>query len=96
MELVIVLSIIIVPISMYFIQKKWSRAHVIFNFLALLSFAIFAFITADSISAILITDEVFMTTIHGIFLNLWFLTSGAYLGFYILLRLIYLSVIERG
>lgn len=49
---------------------------------------VFGTISAWYIYRILRDEQVFMTTVHGIFLNPWFLLTGAYLGLYMIYRLL--------
>ena len=67
----------------------------IFNIIAVISTLIFGNIAATSIYQILIDNAVFMTTIHGIFLNPYFLIAGGYLGVFIIYRLMVLTWDER-
>jgi hypothetical protein len=67
----------------------------IFNITAVISTLIFGNIAATSIYQILIDNAVFMTTIHGIFLNPYFLITGGYLGVFIIYRLMVLTWDER-
>nr|WP_285867619.1 transposase [Mesobacillus maritimus] len=55
-----------------------------FDSLAVLSALVFGNISAMAILQIIKDDTVFMTNIHGLFLNPVFLTSGAYLGLYLI------------
>lgn len=67
----------------------------IFNIIAVISILIFGNIAATSIYQILIDNAVFMTTIHGVFLNPSFLITGGYLGVFIIYRLMVLTWDER-
>lgn len=67
----------------------------IFNIIAVISTLIFGNIAATSIYQILIDNAVFMTAIHGIFLNPYFLIAGGYLGVFIIYRLMVLTWDER-
>jgi len=85
--LLIVLSII-VPLVMLLLQNKSKIARTAFNVLAVLATIIFGGIASTSIYQIIVDDAVFMTTIHAIFLNPLFLVTGAYIGVYMLYRLL--------
>lgn len=67
----------------------------IYDMLALVSFLIFGNIASLSIYKVIIEKTVFMTTIHGIFLNPIFLITGAYIGLYVLFRLLLFSFGEH-
>jgi hypothetical protein len=66
-----------------------------FNIVAVISAIVFGNIASTSILQILIDNAVFMTAIHGIFLNPFFLITGAYLGVFIVYRLLILTMAER-
>ncbi|WP_246596315.1 transposase [Bacillus alkalicola] len=68
---------------MVLLQRKWGRLCLIYHIIALLSILIFGNIAAIAIYSILRDNTVFMTNIHGIFLNPFFLISGVYIGIYI-------------
>lgn len=67
----------------------------IYDMIALVSFLIFGNIASLSIYQVIIEKTVFMTTIHGIFLNPIFLITGAYIGLYVLYKLLSLSFGEH-
>ena len=94
MKVLLVLGSIVAPILMYALYKK-KVFRITFNVLALLSALVFGNIASLSIHQIIVDDAVFMTTIHGIFLNPFFLISGAYLGVYLLYRLIVITLHEK-
>jgi len=94
MKVLLVLGSIVAPILMYAIYKK-KVFRITFNVLAIFSALIFGNIASLSIHQIIVDDAVFMTTIHGIFLNPLFLISGAYLGVYLLYRLIVITLNEK-
>lgn len=88
MEVLLVLASILIPLIMFYLQKKWNRLHFIFNLVALISTLIFGNIAAESIYQIIKDKTVFMTNIHAIFLNPYFLITGSYLGLYIIYLLL--------
>ena len=88
MKLLLVLGIIVAPIIMYTLQNRSSHFRNTINILSVASLIIFGSIAATSIYQIIIDNAVFMTTIHAIFLNPFFLMTGAYLGLYTLTRLL--------
>ncbi|MGX2959361.1 transposase [Peribacillus sp. JNUCC 23] len=95
MKILLVVSSIAFPIIMVFLQNHRKIFRIIFNIIAVISTSIFGNIAATSIYQILIDNAVFMTTIHGIFLNPYFLITGSYLGVFIIYRLMVLTLDER-
>ncbi|MED4402483.1 transposase [Metabacillus fastidiosus] len=94
MKILLVTSSIIFPIVMFFLQSRIKLFRIIFNIIAVISALIFGNIAATSIYQILIDNTVFMTAIHSVFLNPYFLITGAYLGLFLLYRLIILTLDE--
>ncbi|WP_226037896.1 transposase [Aquibacillus saliphilus] len=84
MKIFIVLSSIVVPIVMVILQRRWLKFRMVFNFAALLSTLIFGNIASIAIHKIIRDQTVFMTNIHGLFLEPFFLITGAYLGLYLI------------
>jgi heme/copper-type cytochrome/quinol oxidase subunit 3 len=95
MKILLVIASISFPIVMYYIQNKSKKFQIVFNIIAVISAIIFGNIASASIFQILIDNAVFMTSIHGIFLNPFFLITGAYLGVFIVCRLLILTIDER-
>lgn len=95
MKFLLVISTIVVPIVMLYLQHKYDLFKTIFNIASIISIIIFGSLASTSIYQIIIDDEVFMTTIHGLFLNPIFLVTGAYLGTFIIFRLMLLTLEER-
>ncbi|MBM0064898.1 transposase [Alkalicoccobacillus gibsonii] len=83
---------IIVSTTMYLIQRKWSMFRSIFDIIALLCLLVFSSIAASAIYEVLINHTVFMTNIHALFLNGFFLVSGAYVLMYSMYKLIHMIV----
>ncbi|RDW20389.1 transposase [Oceanobacillus arenosus] len=80
---------------MFFLQKLWIKSRIIFNLGAIVSILIFGNIASLAIYEIIKDKTVFMTNIHAIFLNPFFLITGGYLGIYIIYRLIIIYIKER-
>lgn len=80
---------------MLFLKMKSAKFNLVFNIVALFSIIIFGNIASTSIYQIIIDDAVFMTTIHALFLNLDFMVTGAYLGVFVIYRLMILTLNER-
>lgn len=95
MKILLVISSISFPIIMFYLQNKNMKFRIIFNIIAVISAIIFGNIASTSIFQILVDNAVFMTAIHGIFLNPFFLITGAYLGVFIVYRLLILTLDER-
>ncbi|ADC50459.1 hypothetical protein BpOF4_12030 [Alkalihalophilus pseudofirmus OF4] len=94
MKVLIAAGIVVVPFFMIIIERFWYKGRFLFNALAYAAFVIFGFIASSAIHTILRDQEVFMTSIHGIFLNKWFLISGAYIGWYTLYRVLLVTLAE--
>lgn len=88
MNTFLVLASILTPLIMFFLQKRWDQLQFAFNLVALVSILIFGNIAAESIYQIIKEKTVFMTNIHAIFLNPYFLITGSYLGLYVIYRLL--------
>ncbi|UOE96147.1 transposase [Alkalihalobacillus sp. LMS39] len=82
MGIVIFAAVILIPIIMVIAQRKWMLMRMVFTGAAIVASMTFGYIAATSVYAILENQEVFMTSIHAVFLNSFFLVSGAYLGLY--------------
>ncbi len=95
LKLLIILSSIVVPIIMLLLQYKSNSVHSIWNVLAVFALIIFGSIASTSIYQIIVDGAVFMTTIHAIFLNPLFLVVGAYLGVFMIYRLLLLTWKEK-
>lgn len=94
MKFLIILGSIIVPVAMLVIQHKWIKWRIVFNVVSILTALVFGNISALAIYEILRDNTVFMTSIHAIFLNPMFLVTGAYLGVYLIYRLLIISFNE--
>ncbi len=95
MKILLVSSSIFVPVFMLYLQHKSDKFKMIFNIVAVISTIIFGSIASTTIYQIIVDDTVFMTTIHAIFLNPFFLVTGAYLGVFFIYRLIIMALEER-
>lgn len=80
---------------MLYLKHKSHSFRTFFNIVAIISIIIFDSIASTSIYQIIIDGEVFMTTIHSLFLNPVFLVTGAYLGTFIVYRLMMLTLEEK-
>ncbi|WP_139343295.1 transposase [Virgibacillus siamensis] len=96
MSVFLVAGTIVVPFIMFLLQKVSSNYRLIFNIAAIISTLIFGTISSLSIYQIIKDNTVFMTEIHAVFLNPFFLVTGAYIGLYILYRLLLITTEERG
>ncbi|MBS4175097.1 transposase [Bacillus sp. FJAT-49736] len=95
MRFLIILLSIIIPIAMYALQLKWAALRFLYNILALICSLVFGNISALAILEVIRNNTVFMTTIHGIFLNVPFIITGAYLGVYVLYQLLNVTNAQR-
>lgn len=86
---------IVIPCFMVYLQQKWTSFRHSLYILAVIAAILFSTIAATSITQIILEDAVFMTTIHAVFLHPIFLITGAYLGFYVIYRLINVTIQER-
>jgi hypothetical protein len=82
MKLLLIFGSIFIPIIMFILQRKWIKLSLLFNVIATLSAIVFGSIASTAIHEIRQDETVFMTNIHGLFLNPLFLLTGAYLGVY--------------
>lgn len=94
MKIFLVLTSIVLPVIMFFLQKFRIKFRIIFNLGAVVSAIIFGEIASVSVYEIIKDNTVFMTNIHSIFLNPFFLLTGGYLGIYIIYRLIIITIDE--
>ncbi|SES25558.1 hypothetical protein SAMN04487944_12825 [Gracilibacillus ureilyticus] len=95
MSYLLIVGSIVAPTLMFLIQKKWARMRTVFHAAGLVALLIFGNIASISVYQIIRDNTVFMTNIHGLFLNPFFLITGAYLGIYtvyLLMNLIAKSV----
>ncbi|RTQ91338.1 transposase [Lysinibacillus telephonicus] len=94
MKIFLIVGSIVIPIVMVVLQRKWWKHHIFFNLAALISALIFGNIASIAIFNIIKDNKVFMTNIHSVFLNPFFLITGAYLGLYLLYTIILRSLNE--
>ncbi len=92
---IIVVATIVLPILMLYLKNRSKKFQIVFNAIAAISAVIFGVIAAVSIQQILIDGTVFMTAIHSVFLNPFFLITGAYIGLFAIYRLLVLTLDER-
>ena len=95
MKALLVISSIVVPLVMLYVAQKSTKVKIVFNGLALLATIVFGGIAATSIYQIIVDDAVFMTSIHALFLNEVFLAASAYVGVFVIYRLMLLTWEER-
>lgn len=92
MKIIIVVASIIVPLLMIYFQHHKTLVSRIYHIIALIAFLIFGNIAALSIYQIIKEQTVFTMEIHGLFLNPFFLITGAYIGVYVIYHLLLLSL----
>ncbi|WP_174727018.1 transposase [Mesobacillus harenae] len=88
MKLLLIFGSMAAPLLMSFSRKAWPKSRPAFNLLAIIAALVFGNIASLAIYEIIQDNMVFMTNIHGILLNPFFLLTGAYLGVYLVYRLI--------
>lgn len=84
MEILLILGSTVIPILMVLLQRRKYTFRIIFHVAAIMSALIFGNIASIAIHQIIEDGTVFMTNIHALFLNPFFLLTGAYLGLYLL------------
>ena len=82
MTILIVLLSVVIPVGMLLLEWRGGRWKRYFDAAAVLAAVIAGNIAAISVYQIIRDNAVFMTTIHGIFLNPFLLAAGGYLGVY--------------
>lgn len=90
-----ILGSILLPLLMLYSQKISTKFNLVYNILAIIAILVFGNIASLSIYKVIKENSVFMTTIHAIFLNPFFLITGAYIGIYVLYRMLLLSMEEK-
>lgn len=84
MTIIFVLGIVMIPLAMSGTHLRWHWLRPIYDVVAIIS-AIVSFSTASiTIYSVIKTNTVFMTTIHALFVDPYFLIPSAYLGFYVI------------
>jgi len=94
MKTILIAGSFIAPLIMFYSQKRWKRLRLIYNLVTIIAVLVFGNIASLSIYKIIIDKTVFMTSIHAVFLNPFFLISGSYIGIYVLYRLLLLTMEE--
>ncbi|WP_413303434.1 transposase [Bacillus sp. 1P10SD] len=88
MKFILIIGSILAPLLLAILQKVQPKLRLLINIVAILSALVFGNISSVAIYEIIKDDTVFMTNIHGIFLNPLFLLTGAYLGIYFIYRMV--------
>ncbi|MEC0247627.1 hypothetical protein P4H65_17695 [Paenibacillus chitinolyticus] len=81
-------TVVAVPWLLVWLQNKVTGAKFIIDVLAYAALVLFSGIAGITVAEILVNNTVFMTSVHKVFLNPFFLASGGWLGLYALQRLI--------
>lgn len=95
MKILLIVASIVVPIAMLYLKHKSENFTLIFNVVAVVSLLVFGSIASTSIYQVIVDGAVFMTTIHALFLNPVFMVTAAYVGVFLLYRLMFLTWEER-
>lgn len=91
MPTIIILGIVVIPVIMSGTSLTWRRLRIIYDVLAVVS-AIVSFSAASiTIYSVIKSNTVFMTTIHALFVDPFFLIPSAYLSVYVI-YLLHLAV----
>ncbi|WP_256757807.1 transposase [Cohnella sp. WQ 127256] len=96
MSIIIILSSIVIPLMMAYVQGRWVHFQYAFHVASIVAALIFGNIAAVSVYQIIRDHVVFMTTIHAVLLNPFFLVSGAYLGMFLIYQLLLLTMKANG
>lgn len=88
MNMVISLMTIALPGLMVFIKYRWKKAAVLYHLLAVICSVIAGINISITTIQVILHNQVFTTAFHGIFINLWFILSSAYLIMYLIYSLI--------
>ncbi|MFS0639016.1 transposase [Mesobacillus foraminis] len=96
MEFLLISGSIISPVLLFILRRKWPGSRLYLNGLAVFSALVFGNIASLAIHEIIEDKTVFMTNIHGLFLNPFFLVTGVYLGVYFLYRMLIWTIEELG
>ncbi|WP_433773705.1 hypothetical protein [Bacillus wiedmannii] len=81
----------ILPIAlsfMFYLFAKHPKLSIVLHIFAYLALYVLGTVISINIYDVLVQDLVFMTSIHGILLNPFFLIAGAYIGTYTLYLLL--------
>lgn len=88
MKLLFIIGSIVAPFLMFLSRKIWHKLRLFYNVAALLSALVVGNILSLAIYSVIKDQTVFMTHIHGILLNPFFLLTGSYLGVYFIYRMV--------
>lgn len=88
MKFLLIIGSFTVPVLLVFWQKAWPRLGFFLHALALLSALVFGNIASLAIYEILQDQTVFLTNVHSVFLNPFFLLTGEYLGVFLVYKLL--------
>ncbi|GGA72128.1 transposase [Ornithinibacillus halotolerans] len=96
MKVFLVIGSILIPILMFYIQRNSPKLALLYHSIAVIAALVFGNIASLSIYQVIKDNTVLMTNIHAIFLNPFFLLSGAYLGVYVMYLLLNLLFEKEG
>lgn len=88
MTIILVLGTVLVPLAMMLAEMRIVILRLGYDILALLSSIGFGIVAAVAVYDVISSGTVFMTTVHQVFLNPFFLLTGAYLGVYVVYLLL--------
>lgn len=84
MKIILIIAIILIPIAMSFAALRYPTITKVYSVFAYVSFVVFSIIASLTVYDVIATHKVFMTTVHKVFLNPYFILAGSYIGLYIL------------
>lgn len=85
------------PVLMLIGHIFWDKLSLFLNAIAAISAIVLGNILSFAIYDVIKDSTVFMTNIHGLILNPFFLATGAYLGIYFIYRMMLLTfMLNKG
>jgi hypothetical protein len=95
MELWTGLGLVVTAAALWWLMRLasgWRRA---LDGLACAALVVLGSVAGATVARTLRNDTVFMTEVHSVLLNEWFLIAGAYLGIYMVAKLAYMTWIRH-
>ncbi|WAH36435.1 transposase [Alicyclobacillus dauci] len=87
MTTIIILGIIFIPVVMSGTYFMWHRLRLVYDVVALISAIVSFSASSTTIYSVIKNNTVFMTTLHALFIDPFFLIPSAYLGVYVIYML---------
>jgi len=86
MSFFIVMGSLLAPLLMAYSSRRWEKSAFAFDLGYAAALLVFGNIAALTVASIIRRHAVFLTSVHAVFLDPFFLLSGAYLGVYVVYR----------